>query len=233
MSAKTDLARRRRAEAAALTGKALGGSPRFAAAALAARAEARLATRVASYTAPVLEPSGELPFGPARGALETAAIPEIGFDPATGADLVVDARVRRRRPSRALADLPDHLVAAAAIYADAVERVAAPGCPGLDAPRAGGVSDGGAVRRTGLAQYLGSLAAAVGSGVVLDPYDPGCYAVAGRRALTALDLVNRVCVDGWVIDQVLASRGWSRRTAYRNRATAALRAALVRVAEVL
>lgn len=219
------LARARRDEAARLTEAALADRPELARPALAAREEARIATRLAGYTPPTLDPSGPLPYGPARGGFERAELP----DPWTGRPMPV----RRRRGSSALGRLPEGLRAAAARYAALVEAVNAPGCPSLDAPRGGGLSDGGASSRCALAQRLGRAHEAIGPTLALPARGAQAHADRGRRSVSVRALVDMVCLEGRPLRDVLASHGWSRWAEHERRLGDALRAALERLSEVV
>lgn len=208
--------------------------PALAGAALNARGEARVAATVAGYTSPCLDPSGPLPFAPGRGALDHATVPDFVYDTGTDGYVVADRPVRMRRGPSALTGMPAALRAAAGRYVALVEAVGAPGCRDLQAPRGGGLSDGGATSRCGLAEQLQRRAGpAIGYAVVLRPRGLAANANRSRHVLTMRELVDRVCLNGWTIDRVLAWRGWSRRQAYRNACRDALTAALTRLAQVL
>ena len=223
----------RRAQAGRLTAAVLDGNPAGAGAALAARAEARVAASVAGYTPPCLDPSGPLPFAPGRGGLDHATIPGFAFDATADALVVADRPVRKRRGPSALSRLPPALRAAGERYAALVEAVSSPGCPDPGAPK-GGLSDGGATTRCGLAEQLQRRALpAIGHGVVLRPRGLAEHTGRPRHILTVRDLVDRVCLRGWPIDRVLSSRGWSRRHAHGNACHEALAAALTRLARVI
>lgn len=197
------------------------------------RAEARVAGQVAGYTAPHLDPGGDLPYGPARPGLDRVEIEETGIDPATGRDRQVRRVVRRRRGPMALAILPAALKATAERYAALVEAVGASRGSSLDAPVRGGVSDGGATARCRLAQRLRRARRAIGTGLILRPQRHG--GTVGRRRLpvSALELIEAVCVRGWSLEQLLKRRGWSRKRTHTKILRTALEAALERLREVV
>lgn len=214
------VARQYREQAAGLSGEA---ADRL-------KAEARLAGRVAGYTPPCLEPGGEMPFGPARGGLERVEIDELD-----GGALAAERGnprlvVRRRRGPGALSGLRAELRRAAVRYAALVEAVAAPGGLDLDGARGSGLSDGGATSRCVLAHRLDRARAAIGDAPVLHPR---FVARSDRALVTVADLVDRVCVDGWTLELVLRSRGWSRRHEHRRALAEALVAALERLQHVV
>ncbi len=236
----------RRAQADGLTRAALGTDhpksrddarppqPALAGAALNARGEARIAGIVAGYTSPCLDPSGPLPFAPGRGPLDHVTVHGFVYDAKVDGDVVADRPVRMRRGPSALASMPSALRAAAGRYAALVEAVASPGCRDPQAPRGGGISDGGATSRCGMAEALRRRAVpAIGYAVVLRPRGLAAHADRPRYVLAVRELVDRVCLNGWTVDKVLAWRGWSRRQAYRNACRDALGEALARLAQVI
>ncbi len=226
-----DNARSLKVEARALTRAALGGDATLARRALAVRREALVATMVAGHTPACLEPSGPLPFAPASAPLDHAKIPEVAYDAKLDGYVVTDRVVRRRRGRPGLAGMAPTLRAAGERYAALVEAVASPGGPQPGAVRGGGVSDGGATARCGLAEQLARQAIpAIGDGMVLWPRGQAQSLGHLRGLLTTQALVDRVCLKGWTIDKVLSWRGWSRRQQYRNTCREALEAALGRLA---
>ncbi len=224
-------ARLLKAEAKVVTTRALGGDAAMARCALAVRRQARVAAMVAGYTPACLEPSGPLPFAPASAPLDHAKIPEVAYDAKLDGYVVTDRVVRRRRGRPGLAGMAPTLRAAGERYAALVEAVTSPGGPQPGAVRGGGVSDGGATARCGLAEQLTRQAIpAIGGGLVLWPRGQAQSLGHLRGLLTTQALVDRVCLKGWTIDKVLAWRGWSRRQQYRNTCREALEAALRRLA---
>lgn len=227
-------ARALRVEAAALTKAAIETrDPVLASRALAVRSEARVSAMVASYHPPSLDPSGPMPFGPARGGLVRVLIPDVSIDPTTGADKVTEQAVRKRRGKSALSGLPGRLRSVAEAYADLVAAVGSPGGPGMDAPRGGGLSDGGAAARCALAAQLRDVQEAIGCGAVIRPRNRAAHADRSRVTITERGLVDRVCIHGHTVSQVLAAHGWSRRAAYERALRQALEAALRRMASAV
>jgi hypothetical protein len=222
-----------RAEARALTDAAIGArDPGLAARAVAVRAEVRVVEAVRGYTPPVLDPSGPLPYGPARGGLDHVAIPDVAYDPRAGRDQLVDRLVRKRRGPTALSALPARLRAVAEAYADLAAAVASPGCPNPDAARRGGISDGGATWRCAMAARLRAAHRAIGTGLVLVPRGPGAHRDRPRLSIGARAVVDMVCLRGCTLRGVLAAHGWSRFRLNEQRVSEALEAALTRMAEV-
>lgn len=198
------------------------------------RTELGLAARVAGYQAPTLDPSGPLPWGPGRGALDHASITDLAWDPQAGAETVAEVRVRRRRGPPALARLSADLRRVAEAYADLVAAIASSPGPALDGPRGGGgLSDGGATSRCALAQRLDLARHAIGAAVVLAPVAAAAQRDHARMALTVPWLVDGACLRGWTVDKILASRGWSRKQSHRRACQSALEAALARLAVVI
>jgi len=222
-----------RREAAALSSAAIQDhDPGLAARALSMRAQLRLVETVRGYVPPVLDPGGALPWGPARGALDHATIVEVETDPHSGAPKIVDRQVRKRRGPSALSGFEPQLRRIAEAYADLTAAVASVAGSWLSGPGGGGISDGGATARCALAKRLTAARVAIGDAVVLSPRGAAAQRDHARTALTVRALVDRICLQGWTIDHVLASHGWSRRQAYRAACQQAMRAALQRLAEV-
>lgn len=197
------------------------------------RAELRLSARVAAYHAPALDPSGPLPWGPARGALEHGTVTDLIWDPKAGAEAVAEVAVRRRQGPPALIRLGPDLRRVAEAYADLVAAHASAPGPRLDLPAGGGLSDGGATTRCALSERLRLSRAAIGPGVVLRPCAAAAHRDHARTELTVRWLVDTACVMGWALDRILASRGWSRYQKHRNACHDALAAALDRLSVVV
>ena len=195
------------------------------------RAEACVAGRVAGYSPLSLDPSGPLPFGPARGMPGLGAISE--FIPASSGVgfTLIKRKVRRRRGSRVLEFMPERLRLVADRYADVVERVEGADARDMDALRGGGVSDGGAVARTGLAQVHRAACGAIGRAVVLLPDGRTSRA----RPVTVDVVVDRICVRGWTVSELLVVNGWcvTGKRAHTKAVAAALAGALNRLCDVL
>jgi hypothetical protein len=223
-----------RAEARALTRAALEAQdPGLACRALSVRSELRVTETVRLYTPPVLDPSGPMPFGPARGGLDHVEIAEVAYDPRTGRDELTSRVVRKRRGPEALSGFGPQVRRAAEAYADLVAAMASSPGSCLAGPGRGGISDGGATTRCALAARLREARAAIGMGLVLSPRGHDAHADRARRAVTCIDLVDAVCLRGHSLRRVLADHGWSRWHNNEARLTEALKAALGRLAAAL
>lgn len=220
--------------ARSLTSAAIdAGDAGLAARALTARAEAQIADRVARHVPAVLDPSGALPYGPARGGLVNVEMLEPAIDPKTGRDVVKKTEVRKRRGPSALASMPISLRLAAETYAALVEAHKSPGGPAPAGPRGGGISDGGATSRCELARRLGLAVEAIGDESIRFPPGSAMDADRPRRIVTVRRLVDLVCLKGWSIRRVLASHGWSRAKSRQKLLRDALEAALGRIADAV
>lgn len=194
--------------------------------------EARAAVSVARARSVPQSIDGDAgPRAAGRGALETGPVLRMVYSPRAD-DLVVTATdVVRRRRSPVLAALSPGLRETAERYAQLHEIVGA--MRGVDLTSSGGGggrSDGGAVARVDDAHRLARAVRAIGKGAVMVRRVAG----AGRApTLTAIGMVDLICVCGWSVDSLLASHGWSRRQDHRDRVKAALVAALERAQAVL
>ena len=168
------------------------------------------------------------PAGFARGPVDIAAIVEVDWDVRRGEYAARDRAVIRRRGPDALAALPQHQRDAAALYLDAVERVASVRAPSEG--RGGGVSDGGAVMRCAAAERLRACRAAIGDAPVLDPRGMRAHLDRARRALNVAEIVDGAVLHGRTIPDILARAGWSRGPSVAGPVREALAQALERVA---
>ncbi|MFT5946942.1 MAG: hypothetical protein ACI807_001191 [Paracoccaceae bacterium] len=168
------------------------------------------------------------PAGFARGAVEIATIVEVDWDVRRGEYAARDRAVIRRRGPDALAALAQHQRDAAALYLDAVERVASVRAPSEG--RGGGVSDGGAVMRCAAAERLRACRAAIGDAPVLDPRGRRAHLDRARRALNVAEIVDGAVLHGRTVPDILARAGWSRGPSVAGPVREALAQALERVA---
>jgi hypothetical protein len=168
------------------------------------------------------------PAGFARGAVEIATIVEVDWDVRRGEYAARDRAVIRRRGPDALAALAQHQRDAAALYLDAVERVASVRAPSEG--RGGGVSDGGAVMRCAAAERLRACRAAIGDAPVLDPRGRRAHLDRARHALGVAEIVDGAVLHGRTIPDILARAGWSRGPSVAGPVREALAQALERVA---
>jgi regulator of RNase E activity RraA len=121
-------------------------------------------------------------------------------------------------------------LSAARDYAALYERCAAAGvkCSSIEALGSGGQGSFiDAVIRD--SQRLAALDRAVGNDVVLSPRGAQAHSDRGRKVVRASDLVACTCVRDMTIAQMLQCFGWPVSTVSRNKARAALCAALDRM----
>lgn len=186
--------------------------------------ELALARRVAGYTAPSLEPYGQLPFGPGRPGLERVEISDFATD-AAGRPKLILRQLRRARGPTVLARLPADLKAVADRYQALSAAIGSPGARDLEAPGgAGQISDGGAVARCAIATELRRAWGLIGGALVLPAAGGECRGrqlPLGRRAL-----LDRVCLDGLSLERVLRAYGWPNKGETFREVSAQLRATL-------
>lgn len=159
------------------------------------------------------------PAGAARGAMELAQITETAPPKAAGGKpQVIDItrpgfRTARRRLPLVLSrmDERDARRVAAERYACAVEKigsVAGASAEGVKADGGAATNDGGVTTRI---QHAGTISAVEGvlakAGDALKPgrNDLGSY----RRAITARELVDAICLDARDMKAILTGAGWS------------------------
>jgi len=171
------------------------------------------------------------PRGPARPELRREEVEVAAYDPAARVMKTTTQQVMRRAPARVLRGLPDGCQAAAREYEGLVERIASIRGPGDG--RGGGVSDGGATTRCAWAERLRTWEAVIGQEVVIAQRGVHAHADRGRRAITRLDVVRAVVLDGKGTGDVLARFGWSRLAANQVAVREALCEALMDLAEHL
>lgn len=150
------------------------------------------------------------PRGPARPELRREEVEVAAYDPAARVMKTTTQQVMRRAPARVLRGLPDGCQAAAREYEGLVERIASIRGPGEG--RGGGLSDGGATTRCAWAERLRTWEAVIGQEVVIAQRGVHAHADRGRRAITRLDVVRAVVLDGKGTGDVLARFGWSRKS---------------------
>lgn len=225
-----------RREAERLTAEALDTRcPHRAARALAVRAEADLADRVGRWRRPVIDGDAG-PSGPGRGAVTEGEVAVFTYSPRADRLVPTVTRVVHRPVTRTLKGLPDRERLAALAYEELVAQRGAMRIVDLEGPSgAGGVSDGGAAARWEDDALLAAVERAIGKGVALRPLRQRRHDMDRglRRVITVRVLVDRVCLYGRSIEDVLGAYGWSRKKEHRQVLKTVLTEALGRAAGVL
>ncbi|GMG82598.1 hypothetical protein LNKW23_18110 [Paralimibaculum aggregatum] len=149
---------------------------------------------------------------------------------------VVEVEGRRqtvaRRTGRGLRALTPPQRDVAAAYAGLAERVASVSRDQEGGGGRGGSSDGGAATRVEWAELLRACHRAIGAEAVAVSAR-GQADRAARGAVPVLELVDRVCVDGWALCDVLAAHGLPRTRTAKAALSAALGAAMDRLGALL
>jgi hypothetical protein len=157
-----------------------------------------------------------------------------GFHPVQAADAFdrMELQARRRKADGAPLFTAQQVDAGRA-YAALAERCAAEGvrCSSVEGQTGGGQGGGrdwidGVIVRS---DRLASLQAAIGDGVALSPRGLQAHADRGRKVVRVRDLVDRVCIHGKTLSQVLKAKGWDANGRTIEAARAALCAALDRM----